>query len=301
MKGNNFIYLLKEGARNVWVNRLMSIASIGVLIACMLLMGGAMLISYNINEAVGYVENQNEVVVFLNEEMSSEQIESVGTQLESIGNISKSKYVSKDESLDKMISDMGESEEIMEGLLTQNPLLDSYEISISDLSKLKETVSTIEGIDGVYKVVSPTEAADTLTSVKRIVNIAGMAIIAILFVVSVVIIANTIKITIFNRRKEVSIMKYVGATDWFIKFPFIVEGIIIGLISSVIAYGMLWLGYQYLLENLMVHNSSWLRGVAESFIPFDTIALTVAVGFFGSGIGIGAIGSSIFVSKYLKV
>lgn len=301
MKGNNFIYLLKEGARNVWVNRLMSIASIGVLIACMLLMGGAMLISYNINEAVGYVENQNEVVVFLNEEMSSEQTESVGTQLESIGNISKSKFVSKDESLDKMISDMGESEEIMDGLLTQNPLLDSYEISISDLSKLKETVSAIEGIDGVYKVVSPTEAADTLTSVKRIVNIAGMAIIAILFVVSVVIIANTIKITIFNRRKEVSIMKYVGATDWFIKFPFIVEGIIIGLISSVIAYGMLWLGYQYLLENLMVHNSSWLRGVAESFIPFDTIALTVAVGFFGSGIGIGAIGSSIFVSKYLKV
>ncbi len=301
MKSGNFAYLVKEGARNVWVNRLMSLASVGVLIACMLLMGGAMLISYNINEAVGYVENQNEVVVFLDENLTDEQMKSIGTQIENKGNISKSTFVSKDDALYDMIEEMGESQDIMDGLLTENPLLDSYEISVSDLSILSDTVSKIENIDGVYKVVSPTEAASTLTSIRKIVNIAGSAIIIILFVVSIVIIANTIKITIFNRRKEVSIMKYVGATDWFIKFPFIIEGIIIGLLSSAIAYGMLWLGYQYLMENLLTHNSSWLQGVAESFVSFDQIALSVAIGFFGSGVGIGAIGSSIFVSKYLKV
>ncbi len=301
MKGNNFAYLLKEGARNVWVNRLMSLASIGVLIACMLLMGGAMLISYNINEAVGYVENQNEVVVFLNEDVSQEQIEAIGETLKNTDNVQEPKYVSKDESLDKMIEDMGESEDIMNGLLNENPLLDSYEIRIGDLSRLRETVSSIEGIDGVYKTVSPTEAADTLTSIKHIVNISGSAIVFILFVVSVMIIANTIKITVFNRRKEVSIMKYVGATDGFIKLPFIIEGVIIGVVSSVIAYAALWLGYQYVLEKLLLNNSAWLQGVAQSFIPFKSIAVMVAVGFFGSGIGIGAIGSSIFVNKYLKV
>lgn len=301
MKGNNLGYLIKEGARNVWVNRLMSLASIGVLVACLLLMGGAMLISYNITQAVGYVEDQNSVVVFLDEGVTQEQIDSVGTKIKNMDNVLEAKFVSKDQALENMMNDMDESADLMEGLLTENPLLDSYEIRVDDLSQLTQTTDAIEKLGNIYKIVSPTEAASTLTSVKRIVSIAGGVIVLILFAVSIMIIANTIKITVFNRRKEVSIMKYVGATDSFIRFPFVIEGIIIGVFSALVAYGILWLGYQYALEHFLSGGSSWLQGVAQSFIPFRSIAGVVAIGFFGAGIGIGAGGSLIFVRKYLKV
>ena len=301
MRGSSLGYLIKEGSRNIWTNRLMSMASVGVLVACMLLIGIAVLFSININQVMGYMEDQNEMVAFIDDDAGEDAIRKIDAEINELSNIGKITYVSREEAAEEYKRIMGDSGSLLDGLEADEVFPNSYRLQVDDLSRLAETVEDVESITGIMKVNAPTDVAQTVTSLKQIIYVAGIGIVSILVAVSLIIIANTIKITVFNRRREINIMKYVGATDTFIRLPFLVEGTLLGLISAVIAYFVLWGGYTYLLGWLQENQSMTLMSFTQSFLPFQEVARQMAVGFAAGGVGIGGFGSMIFVRKYLKV
>ena len=299
---SSFGYLLKEGGRNIKANRQMSVASIGVLVACMLLIGAAVLFSMNVNSIMGYIEAMNEMVVFVQDDADQATIDALGQSLKSDRNISSVTYTSKEDALKEQMNIMEDAADLLEGLQgDENPLPASYSIQLKDLELLDETVARINNMPGVNYAVAPTDVAATLVDVKKGVSTAGFLFVAILGMVSVIIVSNTIKVTVFNRRKEISIMKYVGATDTFIRIPFLVEGMIIGLVSALLAFGLLWAGYDYVLRWLGETGSSWLQMAYANLIPFDSIGLQLLGGFTAAGVSFGVLGSLFFLGRYLKV
>lgn len=301
MNRSGIKYLLTEGFRNIKANRQMTIASVGVLMACMLLIGAAVLLTLNINSLMGYVEDQNEVVAFVDWDASDSTISSVESAINSIENIDQVVYVSREDALLEQMAELGEDASILEGLLEDNPMPPSYRIKVKDLELLTDTRDQLAAIPGVYKVNATTDVVSILLDISKGVNTAGMIIVIILAAVSVIIVSNTVKVTIFNRRKEINIMKYVGATDMFIRTPFLVEGIVIGLMSALLSFGLLWVGYEYVTHWLSQSASSWLLIFHENMIPFTEIALPILGGFAGAGAFFGMSGTLFFVGKYLKV
>jgi len=302
MRLHNFTYLLKEGARNVVSNKLMSLASIGVLMACLLLIGSATLFSLNVNSIVRYVEQQNEVVAFLEADLTREDVQVLELTLGQMDNILETTYISKDAALEQQKADIGpEFEGLLDGLEDDNPLLDRFVLRVGDPSRIENTVAALRATDGILKVNAATEVSYILAGLKQAVTVAGMTIVAILVVVSVVIITNTIKLTVFSRRKEINIMKYVGATDLFIRMPFLVEGMLIGLLAATLAFLMLGYGYTYLLGWIGENYAAQLPIVVDNAIDFWEFAPQLLAGFAGLGVFIGVVGSGVFVRKYLKV
>ena len=301
MKGSSFSYLIKEGARNIWVNRMMSLASIGILVSCMLLIGSAILLSINLNGMVSYVENQNEMVAFLEDSADDVTVSAVEAALNSNDNVDSFAFVSREEALERYSEIVPDS--LLENLEQDKeevfPL--SFRITLKDLSLIDETTAQIESIPGIMRVNAPTNVAETVTGIKRAVYICGSGIVIILLAVTLIIIANTIKVTVFNRRKEINIMKFVGATDRFIRMPFVVEGILLGVISACIAYLLLWGGYTYLINYVQTQVSATLSAFLKNLVPFSQVAKQLLASFAVGGIAIGVFGSMIFVRKHLKV
>lgn len=294
-------YLVGEGAKNIQANRQMSVASIGVLVACMLLIGAAVLFSLNADAVMGYIESQNDVVVFVKDKASDKEAEGLGDTLMEVDNVASVRYISKKEALEGQMEKLGNSSYLMDALMEDNPLPATYYVKVKDLELLSATVEEIQDLDLVLDVNSPTDMAATLVGIKKAVNLGGLAIVAILGAVSILIVSNTIKLTVFNRRREISIMKYVGATDSFIRLPFLVEGVIIGLCSALLAFGLLWVGYYYLLDWMSTGTSSWLQLAYQNLIQFEDIAYRMLAGFCGAGVVFGIAGSLFFVGRYLKV
>ena len=304
MRGSSFGYLIKEGARSLYANRLISFASIGTLVACMLLIGASMLFSMNVNEIVGYVEQINEMVAYVEDGVDEAGLEEIEASLELIDNIdmSRSIYVDKETALQEQKELLGDNASLLEGLEgDENPLPNSFRLKLRDLSQTASTEMQVDAIEGIESVRAPSEVAEILTSIRHAVSAGGMFIVALLIAVSLVIIANTIKVTVFNRRKEISIMKYVGATDTFIRLPFFVEGFLLGLISAMVAFGLLWVGYDSLLRLVAQNPSAWIQQASQSLLPFQEMALRLFIWFAAGGIGVGVFGSMFFVNKYLKV
>ncbi len=302
MRGSSFGYLLKEGAKNVWVNRLMSVASVGVLTACLLLIGGAVLFSVNVNSIVGYVESQNEVKVFLKNDISDDVRSSLDEDIRKISNLGEIEYIPKEKGILIFSQTMGEYSDLVAGLQgDENPLPDAYKLKVKDLSALPETVKEIAGLTGVESVSAPEEVATSITGIKNAVTVFGIFVVSILVLVSLIITANTIKITVYNRRKEINIMKFVGATDSFIRLPFIIEGTILGVLSALLGYVIVWAGYDYLLAHLTQTATGWLGLAYKNFVPFTQLAFDIFVGFLAAGVVSGTFGSMLFVRKHLRV
>lgn len=302
MRGSSFGYLVKEGVKNIYANRLMSFASIGTLVACMLLIGSSLLLSMNVNVVVGHFETQNEIVAYLYDDVTQEQVFQIDQQIAMIDNIYDTIYLDKDAVLQEqqaMLGDLGPLLDSLEG--DENPLPATYRMKVTDLAQLSSTVMRVEAIDGIEMVHSPDQVAEVFVSLKNAISTGGMFIVAILIVVSLVIIGNTIKVTVFNRRKEINIMKYVGATDGFIRLPFFVEGFLLGLLSALISFGLLWAGYNYIMEIISENPSIWIEQAYANMIQFRDISIRMLCWFAGGGIGIGVFGSMFFVNKYLKV
>ena len=304
MRGSSFGYLIKEGARSLYANRLMSFASIGTLVACMLLIGASMLFSMNVNEIVGYVEQINEMVAYVEDDVDEQGLREIEASLALVDNIDmdRSIYVDKQTALQEQQELLGDNAALLEGLEgDENPLPNSFRLKLRDLSQTTSTEMQVEAIEGIDSVRAPNEVAEILTSIRHAVSAGGLFIVALLVAVSLVIIANTIKVTVFNRRKEISIMKYVGATDTFIRLPFFVEGFLLGLISAMLAFGLLWLGYDGLLRLVAQNPSAWIQQASQSLLPFREMAPRLFLWFAAGGVGVGVFGSMFFVSKYLKV
>ena len=294
-------YLIGEGARNIRANRQMTIASVGVLVACMLLIGAAVLFSMNADAVMGYIESQNDVVVFVEDSAGDAEAEGLAFTLQEVENVASVRYISREEALESQMERLGNAAYLMDALKEDNPLPATYYVKIKNLEFLEDTVQKIRELPLVMEVNSPTDMAATLVGIKKAVNVGGMAIVAILGAVSILIVSNTIKLTIFSRRKEISIMKYVGATDTFIRLPFLVEGVLIGLLSALLAFALLWVGYYYLLDWLGGGGPSWLQLAYEQLVRFEDVALRMLGGFCAAGAAFGVAGALFFVGRYLKV
>ena len=298
---NSFFYLVKQGFKNLWNNRLMSLASVGVLVSCMLLIGAAALLSVNVSSIVDAVEDQSEAVVYLDDGLDSSSIEQVRSGIISTGKVSTVEFISKEDALFSMMESLGDDGLLFEAYQKDNNLPDSFRVTFTDVSNLKETVIYLEGLEGVYSVSALTEVAEVITGIKNMAYIGGTIIIGLLIAVSLMIIGNTIKITVFSRRREVNIMKYVGATNGFIRLPFIVEGISLGIFSGALSYGIIYFAYDYIVKWVSSQTATWFGQMISELVPFAEISQYLLIGFVGGGAFIGLFGCVAFIGKHLKV
>ncbi len=301
MRINSVKYLLKQGTRNIMSNKLMAFASFCVLLVSLLLVGFSLLFYVNINSLVTGIESKNEVIVFLDEDTSDESINSIQESLKSIGNIESITFYSKEEAFVHLKASMADSALLFDSMGDDNPLVDSFKIKIKDINFTDETVGEIEKLENVLSIRAPFEFVDILIGLKRIISIISVSIIIALVIVSMVIISNTTKASVFSRRKEISIMKYVGATNAFIRIPFFVEGMLTGVISGAVATIVTWLGYDSLV-NVLTQDNEILNVLGTgSLVPFKELAVSVTFSYILAGAFLGAIGSVISTRKHLKV
>ncbi len=301
MKLSGVRYLTKQGFDNVWKNRMMAFASFCVLLVSILLVGLSILFYVNLNSIIGGIENKNEIIVFLDEDITKQQTDEVGKKLKQMDNIKSISFYSKKQAFDDMKSSMAEYEEIFDSLGDDNPLIDSYRVKIKDISQTNATVDSLNEIDHVYRIRAPYDIVNILSEMKKIVTIIATAIIVALAIVSMVIISNTTKASVFARRNEISIMKYVGATNAFIRIPFFVEGMITGIIAGMVATLITWMGYDAVVE-LLTKEVNILNIIGMgSIIPFAEIAFTVAGLYIIAGALVGAVGSVLSTRKHLNV
>lgn len=298
---NSFFYLVKQGFKNLWNNRLMSLASIGVLVSCMLLIGAAALLAVNVSSVVDELEDQSEAIVYLDDNTTEDDQARIRKAIIATGKIATVEFVPKGEALSQMMSAMGDEGLLFEAYKEDNNLPDSYRITFDDVSDLESTVAAIENIDGVLSVSAMTEVANVITGLKKMAYVGGVIIIGLLIAVSLMIVGNTIKITVFSRRREVNIMKYVGATNGFIRLPFIVEGMSLGVISGAISYGLIYFGYDYFTKWVLSQKSEWFSMLVSGIVPFAAISHQLLIGFLGGGALIGIFGCVTFIGRHLKV
>lgn len=292
MRFSSFRYLVRVGFRNLWQNRFMAMASIGVLISCLILTGGAYMVFENIDRAFEWMYGQNVIVAFADMDATDEQTAAMTEKLESITNVASVEFISKEELMDRYLDSDSFPEELHEDLKAENPLQDSFVITFEDLSKFEATVMQIQQVEHVDTVEYEPEIAELLTKVRQVVLAVGGWIIGLLLLVSLFIIANTIKLTVYNRRLEIYIMRSVGATSGFIRFPFVVEGMMLGLISGALSYGLLYFVYTQL-AGLFTFGDYRL-------IAFSEVWLVLLLGFLIGGVLTGVLGSAISMGKYLR-
>ena len=348
MKMGSMKYLVGEGVKNTWVNRLMSLASVGVLVACMVIIGLAILISENVNKAVGNLEQQNVVMAYMkdyswalygdkdtssdtssadssaaaassgaassaasssentsSEEKadengikqsdyivhSEEEAKALCDEIAKLDNVASVTYVSPDEALESVKKSMLEGQESYFSFLDEkngNPMSGAAKIQMKDMSRFDETLEQVKKIDGISAVQSQSNLAEKITAIKKGIGIAGFWIIAI------VIVSNTIRVTMYNRKLEISIMKAVGATDSFVRIPFVVEGMLIGVVSALIAEGLLYFCYRVATETII-----GTLGTSD-IVHYSDVAGWLLLVFIGIGIFAGVLGSVIMISKYLR-
>lgn len=301
MKISSFKYLVGEGFKNVWRNRVMSFTSIGVLTTCLIIVGTAYLITVNVNSIVKYIEGQSEMVAFVDNEVSDEEILVIEDKIKSISNVKSYEFISETQGLENFKVTLGDDAFLLDGFEDRNVVPPMFEVKVKDLSVSRATANEIKNIAGIFDVNSSDEVADTLTYVQNTVNTFGSILILALAVISLVIISNTIRATIFTRRKEINIMKYVGATNSFIRIPFVVEGFLLGLISATTAFLIIWGSYHYLTSAFLTEGTVWIQSMLESIIPFKDLALDLGIFFVATGTILGMLGSSISIRNHAKV
>lgn len=295
MKIRGLKYLGIEGIKNIWSNRTMSFASVGVLVSCLLLTGAAVLFSMNIDTAMKTLEGTNSVRVYMKQGLPTLSAVRAGEEIKKLDNIESCEFIPKDEAIEQYKNILGDKDGTMlEGMTGKdNPLPDAFKVSFKDLSQYKQTAEQIKKISGVDTINDYSDIAKKLTNLDHLVTTAGFWIIVLLSLVSLFIISNTIRVTMFSRRLEISIMKSVGATNWFVRVPFVVEGVIIGMVSGLVASLLLNLMYQKMLTAV----TSILL-----FTPIDIHSMEwkITLIFILAGMLFGAAGGIISIGRYLK-
>ena len=297
---NNFKYLVREGLRNAWANRLMTFASVGVLVCCLVLMGSAVLVSVNISHVMELFEDKNVVMVFLNNTVSGSDatltVADVQKKIISVDNVDPDnvEFVPKEKGFSSLMDRFDEKLKIIDTLGdTANILPDAFKVGFKDPTRYETTVQQLKNLPEVYTVRDNREYAEKLMGINQTVTVVGAWIVGLLLVVSLFIITNTIKLTMYVRKLEISIMKSVGATDWFIRMPFLVEGIVIGLAAGLISFGLV--SYIY-----SAAASSITNVLATGVLPYSSMLFKLLLAFIGSGVLSGSIGSLVSIRKYLR-
>ena len=299
MRISTFFYTLKQGVINIFRNKLFSLASIATISACLFLFGLFYAVILNFQNVVRTAEEGVSVTVFFKDGTTQEEMEQIGVQIRARDEVSEAKFISADEAWAEWAPEnIGED---YNEIYTENPLegMDNYEIYMNDVSKQESLVTWLESVPQVDRVQHSEVAATTLTGVNALVAYTSVGIIAILLAVSVFLINNTVMIGISVRKSEIEIMKYIGATDFFVRSPFVIEGILIGLIGSLLPLGLIYVLYKKVIDYVMTEFPS-LSGLMQ-FLPVSEIYRTLLPVCLGLGAGIGFLGSFITVRKHLRV
>ena len=295
MKKNNIGYLLREGFRGVFLHGFMSFAAVCVTVACLSIMGTFSLVLYNVHVMIVDLEKENQVLVYIDEDYSEAEAKSVGSRINLISNVHEAKFVSREQALDNFVGKQSDTTAF--NGVDASILRDRYEVTVEDNSLLEQTVAEIEKIDGVAEVNAYYEIANGFQSLQKVLNIASMVIIIVLFVVSLFIISNTVKLAMYSRSEEIAIMKMVGATNSFIRLPFVVEGFILGMLGAVIAFFLEWGLYDFLQAKIAAVDTLRLFQI----VPFAEVIELVAISYALTGFAVGVVGSLLSIRKFLKV
>ncbi len=303
MNHSSMKYLSVQGIHNLARNRLMSLAGIAVLAACLILTGAACLFTVNVNSSVSYMGKQNETVVYLDPEADDTVVQEAEKAIQAVEGVESVTFVSKDEALNTYQGYLEDYADILSEFQDDNPMKANYRVVIGDkdLNRLTEITDELAEIPNVYKVIAPVDLTTAFVNVQRMVTIVGYVLVAILAIVSLVVISNTIRLSVYSRRREINIMKYVGATNNFIRWPFFVEGVGVGLIASLIASAVVLGGYYALTVSAQDVTGFWSNLLGGSVVPFEQVWYWVLGGFVVGGVLIGSLGSVTSIRKHLNV
>lgn len=292
-------YFFREGIRGLFLHGFMSFAAIGVIVACLLIMGSFSLLAYNIDAIIRDIQNSNEISVIIDESLSEAEAKNVGSRVNLIENVYEAVYISKDKALESFGQGMDEKyTDLILGLKEDNPLRHRLQVRLIDASLMADTVKDIEKISGIAKVNAPLEITEGILSVRNVINAISVALIVILLAVSVFIISNTVRLATFARREEIAIMRVVGATKRFIRWPFVIEGFLLGLIGAVIAFFLQWSVYSAMVKQI----SEGLRSITMvQTVAFGEIMAPVLLIFILTGFFVGMGGSVLTIRRFLKV
>ncbi len=293
-------YLTKEGFRNLVVNKLMTLASVTVLFSCLMLVGIAFMLQVNINNFINSIEAENEIVAFVEYDAEDFEIKKVKTDLEKIKNVEKVEFVSGEDAFQEVIDNTAdEGLKTYLGNLEDDVMPHAYHITVADMSAFEDVVKQVGKVQGVFRVRENSELAQKLTDLRSGITYISLGMIILLLAVSLFIISNTVRITMFSRRLEISIMKSVGATNSFIRWPFIVEGIVIGVIAGLLATGVVWIVNDFGLNKFIGKIATTAAGGGDP-VMFLKYAPWLALAFVGIGVFTGVFGSMTSMRKYLK-
>ena len=290
-----FAYYVREGLSSVFVHGFTSLAAMLVIAACLMITGTFALVAYNLDLQIRELEGQSEIVVYIDENVSRDNALALGQKIRALDNVKTAEFVTKEQLFEDYLDSLGEDAYVMEELRNDNPLRDSYQITMDDVSLHADTVKALENINGVAASSSMQEVSERLIQIRQVVNLISYTMVALLGGVSVFIIANTVKLAMFARKEEIAIMKMVGATNHFIRAPFVVEGMFLGLSAAALAFFVLWGVYAYVSAQL-AEVTSILTMVAFAAVWKEVLAIML-----GAGLLLGVGGSVITIRRFLKV
>lgn len=295
MKKNNFGYLIREGIRGIFLHGFMSFAAICVTVACLIIVGSFALILYNLQVMITDLEQENEVLVYIEDTYTEAEAKSVGSQINLIANVLNAQFVSREQALENFVEEQSDAT-LFDGIQADT-FRDRFVVTLQDNTRMKETVQEIEAIQGVAKVTAHYEISSGFATVQQVLRIASSAIIIVLLVVSLFIISNTVKLAMYDRKEEIAIMKMVGATNGFIRFPFIVQGFLLGITGAAIGFFFEWGLYDLLASKIATVDTLQLITI----VPFtDVLPITIAT-YALCGFAVGVIGSLMSIRKFLHV
>lgn len=292
---NNFTYYLREGVHGVGVHRFMSFAAVCIIVACMLIMGIFVMLLVNVNAMLDRYEQDSEILVYIDENYTTAEARSVGSKINRVDNILRADFVTREQALESFKAKYADSN-TFDGI-EADTFRDRYQVYLEDLSRLRETEDALRAIDGVAEVTAHQELADGFATIRAILAWVSGIVIGILVIVSLFIISNTIKMALLSRREEIGIMRMVGATNWFIRWPFVIEGMILGLLGAVVSFFLQWLLYNLVCTRIAAMDS--LRIL--STVPFGDMAWFVGATCLFGGLLIGVLGSLLSIRRFLKV
>ena len=295
MKLNNIGYLLKEGVRGIFLHGFMSFAAVCVTVACLIIVGSFSILAYNLDVMVRDLNQTSEILVYIDSDLSDAEARSIGTKINALSNVLQAKFISREEALEKFVEDHN-GDSAFNGVQASD-LRHRYEVTLEDNTLMDQTDAQLQQIPGVAKTNAAYELAQGFTTIQQVLHIASVAMIAVLLVISLLIISNTVKLAMYDRRDEIFIMKMVGATNGFIRLPFIVEGFTLGMMGAVLAFGLEWVGYDALVEKVSHVDSLKLF----TFVPFESLLVPMLIVFGAAGLFVGIVGSWTSIRKFMDV
>lgn len=295
MKLNRFNYLIAQGVKNIFTHGFMSFASITIIIACLLIMGSFSMLTLNIDKNIDRLQNQNEVIAYVDETLSEDEARAIEPKIAALDNVASVTFVTREQAMQTFTAEY--DSDLFDNIIDASVFRHRYVVTLDDLSLMKDMQTALKNIDGIADVTAHLDYAENFITFRNIVSVVSVVLIVILIAVSLFIMTNTIKLATFGRREEIAIMKMVGATNRFIRLPFVVEGLVLGLVGGLVAFLLQFGLYSLIVGKIM---STMAAGII-TVLPFSSVALPLLLVFLGVGVLVGVFGGLTAIRNYLKV